>query len=447
MACCAYTGVSAQTWSVVGGGVSLQARSLYFDSANQVLYVGGKFAYVYTATDTLEANGIAAWDGVQWSVFPPGDTSCSANCAFAPTSIELLGDSLVIGGIFNTFGGIPDTRYAACWDGSNWSAFGSPDNPTDVRILNSELYAIGIHDTIGGIYSPSIAKWNGTSWEAFTTSNYFDEGIRLIEEYNGELIVAGSFVHNSVEDIAKWNGVDWESMGNPVVGGIAYINDIIEYNGLLFVGGYFSKSNGSTGDWLTYWDGVEWHDFPSTLVQFTGPTMDFEIINGELYIACVGGVAGDPNTYGMAKYNGSELCFFGGVDNFPLEVVGDANKVFVRGGYIYDGDTSKWLFEMAAPIIPDTCVSIPLAIQDHNLNKPNIRIYPNPAADLLNVELEGYEESCNYTLYSSSGQTIRSGSFSGSHTQIPLTGVSNGYYLLSIESETFTAFRKVLISR
>jgi hypothetical protein len=381
------TTLTAQTWEKVGNGVSFgSVRALYYDQLTDRLIIAGSFRYAYTDTDTLEVNAIAAWDGTQWHAFPPGDTLCQGVCALPPTSIARVGDSLAIAGIFNTFGGAADTRYSAVWDGMVWASFANTENAIYLQTLNNDVYAIGNYDTIGNVYAPRIAKWMGNTWAPFTTEDYTDAPTGVLAWFNNQLVVGGNFNYNGIIDIALWNGTMWVDLGNPVIGGIAYVNDIITYKNLLFAGGYFLKSSGSVGNWLIYYDGTTWQEFPPSLVTFVGTTWDFEIIDNELYIAGAYMIPGDPNVYGFAKFNGQEFCVFGGADNHTLKMAEYDNYLYVRTTQVFNNDTMNFIARMALPVVPDTCIYMPLGMDAPAT--AHLNIYPNPTTGEATIEFE-----------------------------------------------------------
>ncbi len=91
----------------------------------------------------------------------------------AVTAMATFNGNLIIGGYFDTVGGIPANDIAA-WNGSSWTALGPGINKkiyggfyngiNAMAVFNNELYVGGSFDTAGGMPVNGIAKWDGTSW-------------------------------------------------------------------------------------------------------------------------------------------------------------------------------------------------------------------------------------------------------------------------------------------
>src|SRR2546421_451494 len=69
-------------------------------------------------------------------------------------------------GILSTVRGVAATNIAR-WDGTSWSALGSPNN-TLQRVFSDGLYlyAGGNFTQISGVTAARVARWDGTSWSA-----------------------------------------------------------------------------------------------------------------------------------------------------------------------------------------------------------------------------------------------------------------------------------------
>jgi len=73
-----------------------------------------------------------------------------------------------------------------------------------------------------------------------------DTTISAMQVFNGDLYVAGSFLHvdsflQSANYIAKWNGTTWSAVGTGMNG---YVATLAVYNGKLYAGGEFSRAGG-----------------------------------------------------------------------------------------------------------------------------------------------------------------------------------------------------------
>jgi hypothetical protein len=165
-------------WQAMGSGANgpiFALSTLDPDGAGPqpaVLVAGGTF----TSIGGVAAARIARFDGLAWSPFGAGMNAA----VLAMEHIDLgAGDQLVVGGDFTTAGGVPATRVAR-WDGAAFQALGTglnatvraftawdPDGPGAMPV---RLVAAGIFTTAGGIPAYHIASWDGSNWQAFSTS-------------------------------------------------------------------------------------------------------------------------------------------------------------------------------------------------------------------------------------------------------------------------------------
>ena len=70
---------------------------------------------------------------------------------------------------------------------------------------------------------------------------------------------------------------------------------------------------------------------------------------------------------------------------------------------------------------------------------PAVRIFPNPAIDVINASLENLSGLVNRKLRTSTGVLVKGGEFisdSGRLLSIDLEGLASGVYCLSLQTET-----------
>ena len=83
---------------------------------------------------------------------------------------------------------------------------------------------------------------------------------------------------------------------------------------------------------------------------------------------------------------------------------------------------------------------LPLAVDENS--KQLFAIYPNPVSDVLNVVGLYQAGNMNFKIFSIDGKQIKSGSIENS--QLNLSDLSRGLYLLQIESEGKIATEKII---
>ena len=82
----------------------------------------------------------------------------------------------------------------------------------------------------------------------------------------------------------------------------------------------------------------------------------------------------------------------------------------------------------------------PSNIQSNELE--NIKIYPNPVSSLLYISIQG-NQNLTYTIYSVIGNQVASGKLSPSTSEIDITNLNKGIYILSIADVSNKTTKKV----
>lgn len=278
----AVTKWTGNSWEMVGGGLDdyPQAHVLlpWDDGTGVTLYAGGAF----TTADGSTANAIARWDGSSWSALGSGltdgphDTICFALAEYDDGN----GSALYAAGRCLTAGGVP-VRHIAKWDGAEWSDVGGGmDGMVYLDRLNAlavyddghgpALYVGGMHGGAGGISSPGIVKWDGTSWSSVGGgvggTDPTVRALRVFDDGNGAaLYVGGTFNEAggvSASRIAKWDGVTWSPLGDGLPAWVTSLEVFDDGTGpSLYAGGKFSESDagGQPGmNYIAKWNGSSW---------------------------------------------------------------------------------------------------------------------------------------------------------------------------------------------
>jgi hypothetical protein len=171
-----------QSWSALGNGLggvyptkvfALVAYDGEFGPTKHIgtrggpgLYVGGHFS---TAGD-VEANGVARWDGTEWSALGSG----IVDYVFALAVFDAgMGDGpeLYAGGMFDEANGAPGNRIAV-WNGNRWTGLGTGMDGVVYALATVEsndgpgpaLYAGGKFSLADGTPASRVAQWDGDTW-------------------------------------------------------------------------------------------------------------------------------------------------------------------------------------------------------------------------------------------------------------------------------------------
>ncbi|MEQ9095359.1 MAG: GC-type dockerin domain-anchored protein [Phycisphaerales bacterium] len=243
----------------------VEALAVYDDGTGPALYAGGLF----TRAGIVDAASIARWDGQSWSGVGGGIEG-----RVLALQVVDLGDGprLVAGGLFDRAGGV-DAASVAAWDGATWSALGGGiggGTPGAVEALavfddgdGPALYAAGDFLRAGGDPLPYIARWDGRRWSGlgeglsgFRAAVYdlavHDDGSGPALFAGGRFTMAGGVFTGS---IARWDGDRWAAVG-------AGMNDAVRAlastpSGLI-AAGQFSRIGGEAFVNIARWDGIAW---------------------------------------------------------------------------------------------------------------------------------------------------------------------------------------------
>ncbi len=271
-----------ERWSaLVGpGGEGLDgdvyALAVHNDGTGPALYAGGTFRQA----DGVEVNNIARWDGHRWTPLGSGSLAGTTSQVLA---IESFGGDLYIGGAFAEAGGVFVNQIAR-WDGARWSALPGQVGGGGTQVgLNSRvnglavfddgrgqaLYAVGRFDRVeGGPDARSVARWDGTRWEAvgadgsisgaIQTARVFDDGTGPALYVGGsEIMVASEF-----RVMGRWDGNAWSVVrgidGNDIDRTVYALGEYDDGSGsALYAGGDFQRVADTRALFAARWSAVD----------------------------------------------------------------------------------------------------------------------------------------------------------------------------------------------
>jgi hypothetical protein len=271
-------------WWNMGFGFDASV-SVLATSANAV-YAGGSFTNVNDPPFVFPVNHIAMWDGFNWYSLGSG-----VNANGTVNAIAVSANNVYIGGTFTNASGVTANRIAM-WNGANWSSLGTGAanglNGTvfDIAVNGSDVYVGGSFTNAGTTVVRGIAKWNGTSWSGLgsgVTGPFAADVRALAFGGDGRLYCSGRFTNISgvkASSIARWDGTKWEALGSgffadsPIVRGLGLV---AQGNDIFAVGSF-------TGAGLTDSSGIaRWNE----TIDFTPPyTLNFsrtQLLPGNLF--------------------------------------------------------------------------------------------------------------------------------------------------------------------
>ena len=416
IAICCSNASAQQEWESLGKGLDGTAYVLYPDTVNDVLYVGGKFRHA----NGIKVNGIAQWNGTEWDSLGAGfrwnDGSSPAQIA----TIHAHNNYLYAGGILDSSGTIA-TNFVARWDGTSWDSVGKGLNSTvfNIDVFENELYAMGQFYKSDTTFILGVAKWNEPNWETVGSANDWVGWSSPIQvkssiTFKGEFYIGGMFenVPINMKKIARWDGTDWQTIPNNTFGDYSWIRTMAEYQGDLYVAGFFSMFEDTKIDNIARWDGSRFQDVNG------GTNAEIKkIIVYQNNLIVVGGFSTTRtiSVSRMAIWNGQYWCALETTFS-PLYYINDVvefrGDLYIAGWIVsIDGDTVNHVARLKTGIqlgVCDSLTSIPLKPNIHE--QADVKIVPNPISQTAEIIFSpGFKSNkeINFRLYGINGKMLR----------------------------------------
>lgn len=172
------------------------------------LIVGGQDI---TRAGTAAVRNIARWDGIAWQTMGDPVSSVAGLVEYQGSVIATTGE------------GVQE------WNGSVWSVLGAGAlGVQTLAVYNGELIAGGFFPDAGPIRA--IARWSGSAWEQFGPEEWeepeYGPGVTALLARNDELVARGSFqVAGGIaaRTLARWDGSTWNAMGCAGIGDYRFL--------------------------------------------------------------------------------------------------------------------------------------------------------------------------------------------------------------------------------
>jgi hypothetical protein len=320
--------VSSSTSQISNGRVSDIAMS-----AGKV-YAGGNFQ---DAGGHANADFLAVWDGASW-----GPVCAAAAPTFSSgnvTSLEIIGQTLYVGGEFQNWAGIASADYLfACnmVTGASTSVV-DPAHPFSGSVYaltadsNGTLYAGGGFIDLNDVpndpadkvaYLPAGGTWTALGTGAGPCSCAVTDFVRGLATVGTDVYVGtdASDVAGiaQADHVAKWNGSSWSALGADNGGGNGWFPAATSINALtgtganLFVTGTFQDANGDPrADNVAFFDGTAWHPLGSDGAgngPWSGNGLALALVDRQLYAAGnFTSAGGDPQAHSVASFALSQV--------------------------------------------------------------------------------------------------------------------------------------------
>jgi len=324
-----------------------------------------------------------------------------------------------------------------------------------LRVVNDTLYSLGGFSVVDGDSISLIAKYNGANWQALNFPHLESNRIEDIVVYNGKLYVSGNFHGQTIEDVGVYNNGIWERVGQGIQGGLTIVGDAEVYKGELYIGGEIYASAGNPSNGILKWDGFTWQDVGGGLNRLDGNGVgflfDMRVHEGYLYavgnFATAGGVPG----LGLARWDGTEWCA-AGLANDTLDqsyyAIGfyqdtmylSCNDDTVAGQYV-----NKLMKVTDPDFFFDSCgVVISSVVEEVPSTGSSIRVYPNPVQTNLHVEAKERDRSIDQVqVVDASGRLVLSYSSAGTRITLDVSSLPRGIYFVRISHGNEAMVQKI----
>jgi hypothetical protein len=156
------------------------------------------------ALSILAIGGIATWALAAgpggWDHLGDRGTPGTKSLNLVASALEVTPGALYVGGKFTDAGGIANADRIAKWNGSTWSAVSSSTEQISngevfaIAVSGGKVYAGGVFTNAGTSDADNLAVWNGTSWEPFCNVPGQTIGnVRALQVIGPTLYVGGDF--------------------------------------------------------------------------------------------------------------------------------------------------------------------------------------------------------------------------------------------------------------
>jgi hypothetical protein len=208
------------SWQAVAAGAPQVEAHPRHGSGGGSLYLCGFF----TSYEGVQASNIARWDGTGWSALGTGLTGTSVRAEDMAT-FPAGGSTLYVVGTFSTAGGVTANGVAR-WNGTQWSAAGSglsgsPALPERCIVADlgsgPRLIVVGTFETAGSAAANGVAQWDGAHWDPIGVSpGHGFSDVSFANDGAGPTIYVSGF-HTQPQgfpgNVAMFRGGVWSPLG------------------------------------------------------------------------------------------------------------------------------------------------------------------------------------------------------------------------------------------
>lgn len=350
------------------------------------IYAGSNNSGVFLSSD----NGntwIAKNDGLP--AFPAVNAFC------------ISGNNIFIGGTFGV--------YLSTNNGSSWTAMNngltSSGNPQyiDALIMNGNNLLAGTDGH--GIY---VSSDNGSNW---TATGLTSGVIYTFVKYESN-IFAGTFQYGVY--LSSDNGISWTQVNT----GLSSYPSVMSF--AISGSNIFAGTNGS-GVYLSTNNGSSWTAMNNGFLAYT--VMSLAISGSNIFAGTEKGVF-------LSTNNGSSWAKV----NTGLPLNPDIEALAISGNTLFAGIVGAGVWKRSLS-------DIPVGIKEINSFANDFEVYPNPAKDKLTIISL---QKSDMELLSIQGQKILQQQLHQGKTDIDISGLAKGIYILKLSNDEKTEVTRIV---
>lgn len=393
----------AQNWVPLDRGIecffNADVKEIHVDSINDQVYISGMFVQ---DGNCVPMRGMAIWDGNYWD-----SIGINEGNAFKYGITQYANSLLVYGNFSNS----STNFYWANWNGVTWDSInGSPNAPVVCSIQRGDsLYIGGMFDRAGSDSTFLLGLYNGSQVEGLSQFCGSQGGwvINAMAFYNDTLYVGGNFSTYPCtpyfHDFGKWDGI-----GNimPVdsmfeLGG-CIIEDMVEYQGELYIAGWFREQDGFASNNIMKYNGQQ---FSSVGGGVNERVTALKVYNGSLFLGGYFDTVGtNILSRNIARWDGTTwhpLNYDTLSGSYPL--VQDID--IYRDSLIISGNFTAINGDSSMRRVAILNQALPSAIADQ-IEPLALTIHPNPANEHIRFELPVTASQKHVKIYDVNGKIV-----------------------------------------
>lgn len=337
--------------------------------------------------------------------------------------------------------------------GQNWIVADSVVNHTPYEKVHffdeNNGFTVGFNTSTIYITSSGGSQWQTVDFPAL-------DQIYDIVEVNGNLYLSGGREENNYHSqlyISTDMGISWTSIYQgdaPILGNISFLNNQVGY-GVSVNSTLFKTTDGGTS-----WQQVSNNSFGTAVTDLAFKNNMIGFIGGTWYAPGLSRTTDGGNswenlfmnpyskfivTYNNAVYAGGQYgSVIGSFDlgNTLIELIG--SDVFgINGIYLFDEYTGVAVGNNGKIYMMDTSS---LSIENPKPEK-KIKVYPNPAENILNLEIAGQVSIQKICLTDMQGRLVKE--YIGNFSKLDVRNIAAGNYFLQVFTEQGKTTKKIMV--